>query len=568
MAQSRIHRNEPGSACTWGRLPLHFATTLLAVLGAVPCDAHAQRVPLIMQHGIRSDASTWNTADDSLRNSFPIRVERRSTSWRQPFTLQVAEIGSFLGALPDTSLAVGHSAGSLVLRQAVLGGESFKAMASIGTPHWGAPVASNVRNGTMPYIFTPVSSTLDFLSYIFFPLDGMDLQEDEALSAPMALAYVLLYYATLGLSYFDFVPSYPIWEQLSPSGSAIPRLNLGDSLAAQAQRVPTRRSIMTRINNPDDALWRLVASEDDMSLVDAMRNTLTYYSLFASLFVGGKYCYYPQYNPSKRSAAIAWADLALLVQLLDSRYCYQLFVENASAMGSMQCGASDSVVPLGNQVWGAGGYSTLRQVNGVAHAEQTKSRFVIDELRAFLLDDGGVSRCGQGPVATALVSGAFHNLVSGTSRSLQLRGLDACNVQTSQATAFQLTSSNPAVISTTVDQNGFGSLTAHAQGSVTITGIVNGKSTSFTVQVAAPAELTVSLSASPNGGFLPGDEVQLVADIVTGSPIEEITWSIGGQLVPGGASTLVMYYTTPTTITVTVRNSAGTVQSASVSIAP
>jgi pimeloyl-ACP methyl ester carboxylesterase len=106
--------------------------------------ARAQDRPVVFIHGVASDSETWREAADRLHGRLEIAPERPDVSWRSSIESQGSGLQARYGALPASTIAVGHSLGGLVARQwsrsRELGG-----LVTIGTPHRGAPIANHIN---------------------------------------------------------------------------------------------------------------------------------------------------------------------------------------------------------------------------------------------------------------------------------------------------------------------------------------------------------------------------------------------------------------------------------------
>lgn len=193
------------------------ASSAIAVGAAV---AGAQRAPTVMAHGIRSDANAWTETGSALAATLPLRVVRPSLPWRVLLTEQAGLLRDRLTTEPDTSFAIGHSNGGLVLRQAARDGRRFKALATVGSANSGAPLARNVRDGRIAGLWQPLLFHLSaiaaaYASPVQNPLPG------EQQYAP-DLDYAQFFAALVSdamLGFLDFDPRYPVWGQMYPSSA-------------------------------------------------------------------------------------------------------------------------------------------------------------------------------------------------------------------------------------------------------------------------------------------------------------------------------------------------------------
>jgi pimeloyl-ACP methyl ester carboxylesterase len=117
----------------------------VAILG-LPANASARQTKVGLAHGINSSAATWDLLrPDLLGNGFDV-PSPPTLPWESPIASQVS--GTFLPYLAGngfgpTSLLAGHSQGGLVARRASRDfSGSLKGYVTIGTPNYGAAIAS------------------------------------------------------------------------------------------------------------------------------------------------------------------------------------------------------------------------------------------------------------------------------------------------------------------------------------------------------------------------------------------------------------------------------------------
>ncbi|HEX8243721.1 MAG TPA: hypothetical protein VF541_09505, partial [Longimicrobium sp.] len=114
------------------------------------CDQVAGGQALALQHGFRSDASTWNRMRPWLQCDFYVGpVAQPSTSWSARIPSQAFELQSAVSATGGSNyIAIGHSNGGLVSRrfaQNVQYGSPglVKGVVTISSPNQGAVIAKN-----------------------------------------------------------------------------------------------------------------------------------------------------------------------------------------------------------------------------------------------------------------------------------------------------------------------------------------------------------------------------------------------------------------------------------------
>jgi pimeloyl-ACP methyl ester carboxylesterase len=384
-----------------------------------PSSASAQLQPLVMTHGIRSDASTWDNTAFQLGLAFPVSVRRYTTAWKTSYAAQANQLlGSVFVGVPDTTLAVGHSNGGLVLRQAAVSNAPLRGIATIGSPNFGAPAADAIRKNYMPDIIAPILITGQSISYVLSPPDPADPDEQWYYDYVVATGsnMVDLIEAILNLAEFD--PSFGIWNSMYPTSPFMQEINSSASLATQAQRAPIRASIRTYLNNPDEAFWRLAIAQENVVYYTATRDFATLIALEAGFFFTDKYCYRQPYQNGKCNGASLFGQLASDLQLIEGRYCYKMQLEDAAGAYAMPCFSTDAVVPIERQMWGPQGFAVPYEFQGPSHTEQPRSASVRLALEAFLQTQANVARCGEGPAYQAQIAAQSTDILPNTTTAL------------------------------------------------------------------------------------------------------------------------------------------------------
>ncbi len=445
----------------------------LMLLCAAPTgNLSAQRLPLVMQHGIRSTASTWDMFADSLTAAYPITAVRRSTTATQSQVYQASELQStILQGLPDSSAGIAHSNGGLVLRQVAMNGGHFSSLLTIGTLHSGAPTAQAVLNLSMPGIVLPIADDLALFNsyYQGYTFTSDDYFNTSLMNYTVATAVQGLFNllaSTLGFDSLD-----PLWQTMYPSSPYIMAINSLDSLQVLAQRVPSRAYVRTKISNPDLAIYRLVETEAGAANLDASFGYLEYALLEKGYQMQYDYCGYNSQDYNKCVASQFMIYTAMDVSTMGGRYCTRMMYENISVNNAVPafCGESDAVVPYERQVFPTTpNYSAPIEypVVGVSHTEQTKSPAVLQQVQLWL-GNAGVKRCGAGPAVTLTIGSAPSGFYVGQTKPLSVTRLDACS-QATTADALSATSSNASIVSTSIS-NGIVYVNAIGVGSATIT---------------------------------------------------------------------------------------------------
>lgn len=521
----------------------------------------AQRQPVVMAHGIRSDASTWDVTAPLLHNRYPVSVRRMTTEWKLDYQAQATTLNALFTTLPESTLAIGHSNGGIVLRQAAVNAAPLRGLLTIGSPNQGAPAANNVRQGRMPSVFSPIGQIGNAIYYAFFNPDPEDSYEQDLIWTAVTQASANFNFWEAVFIFMDFNPSYSIWDSMYPGSSYMLGLNSPASVGTQEAEVPIRGAIVTEIGDPQAAAWRLVYSESDAQQWMAVRDGISVSLFWGAVYLQDKYCY-QGWDPNCNNSSLLF-DLSVALFAVDFRYCRRIqeinVPDNAPAAS---CGRSDAVVPYSNQGWSD---ALAFPLIGVSHVQQTQSPAVRAAIDLWIENQAGLSRCGLGPVYDLSLVGLPAALVPSVPQNLTVHALDRCDWITAGADPVTTaSSSDQSVVSVVGTGSDFVTLVGHAPGTASIVVTKNGISRTRSVSVASNSFISAQISSStPSGSLLPGDEVTLSAIVTSGSPVVSYEWRVNGNAPTSFGETYIHYFAGAATITLTVTNAAG--QSASAS---
>jgi len=439
------------------------------------------RQPLVMAHGIRSGAETWDVAGSALFAEYPVSVSRKSTVWQASPVAQAQDLETTLMVgLPDSTLSIAHSGGGIVMRQAALDNAPMRGLLTIGSPNQGTPASIAITNGSMGTLAGRIFGNVSgfFGNWYFTPDDnifefwywGLIALNMEAIGSAVT---------NLILGAMDFDSSYDVWASYLPGGIYQQEINSETSLATQAQNVPIRGFVRTRISDPDLALFRLTFDENVSQVSRAVLYTTALSAAIGSMVIASNYCG-PNFDGRCFAAGYMGAlsyDIGTLLQ----KYCG--LSQDLGQASYADCQESDALIPFERQQWGPNGYATPYLVDGVSHTEQTKSDAVIGRMKDYLRIQGGLARCGQGAVTYVLLSFYPIPTLVGSTRTLPVVQNDACGLSTINALPVSATSSDPSILTVT-GTGPFGvTVHAHAIGDVVLTIHAAGQTQSQIVSV-------------------------------------------------------------------------------------
>lgn len=130
-----------------GKLHVRSGHMLIAILTlTIWSMPAASQQPLVLIHGLNSDASTWNVASQRLLQDENVTITTPTLSSLTTYENQASSLLAQINGVPGNAIAIGHSNGGIVARQAAADGRSWSGIITIAGPHGGAPLAANVMN--------------------------------------------------------------------------------------------------------------------------------------------------------------------------------------------------------------------------------------------------------------------------------------------------------------------------------------------------------------------------------------------------------------------------------------
>jgi pimeloyl-ACP methyl ester carboxylesterase len=356
--------------------------------------ATAQRQPVIFQHGIGSEASTWQSVADRLAGAFYLTPFRFTTGSQRTFEEQAAVYVGGAAGLPDTTFAVGHSNGGLVSREANRGGRNLRAIVTVGTLHTGAGLAGNVLNGEFSrYIgYLRGAVTLPVTTYGAYYPDSFWWNEGVN-AAQWVNAFGTFFEqlpTILGLVY------YPLLSEMTPGSNYLNTLNGAANLAREAAAVPNRIGIVSTLSDNDGVIFRTLFGPGDTWNLNADRN-LARDAFYGAYFYYVFYDNYSDYNYyEKVQNAYMWRNAGLALQRQDGDWCYLIGAYIPTLHG---CTPSDAIVPGDRQAYPQ--YTRLISQLDVAHTEETSSDVTFNTLSG-LFGSGPLRITDLGPMSGAI----------------------------------------------------------------------------------------------------------------------------------------------------------------------
>ena len=334
----------------------------VAMVIAVPGGLLAQDQPTAFVHGFNSNGGTWQAASQRLASQYKITSQQPpNLSWSATFPSQASELSSYvnnsMGAA--TPLLVGHSNGGIVSREYAKT-HAVAGIVTIGTPHSGAPLASNLT-AYGQYLFETtlvvVNAASQFITILPSPSLASALQVGFLFGTQTGPWIV----ANLGIQ-----TALPVTGQMGVS-PYIQDLNGSANAAHEAATIPNRVGIVSySAQYFTGGPFALGGSAQTAS------NTINIAALVATL---GSWYYFGTADPlssNYQETLNVAASLALAgdyLALWEPVWCAA--ISSVPLNINNVCWASDGVVPAYAQYYPLAGVPNLLKNGGPNHLKET-----------------------------------------------------------------------------------------------------------------------------------------------------------------------------------------------------
>lgn len=363
---------------------LRTLLTVFALTFSLVLTSHAQTRDVAFVHGLFGDESSWADTRSVFNQEFDIRSYNKAYDSKQSID-QIAS--GYASAIPNGSIFVGHSMGGLVSRSVFrqAGSQQVDALVTLGTPHTGAPLASNT--GAIDDV---TDDWIDDLAA------GPSYQYGSIVGG--TLAAIASEFIESAVSIFEGIVtgSYDSIQDLQP-GSAYFQ-TLGDARPNVTFAVWSKEKA--------NALWRLAdASFSDSGVetgsgIEVKEDATAYYMTMYATAQANADDYLQQYNDAAwwnpmrayywtqytywDTAAAGWYDgLEVLTTRIDKQWEEDIVgvgPTDNSGVGYFR-EVSDGVVPYSSQAPGFVGPEFRLSARGVNHLEQTNNAETRNRLR-------------------------------------------------------------------------------------------------------------------------------------------------------------------------------------------
>jgi pimeloyl-ACP methyl ester carboxylesterase len=340
------------------------ALLLSASIALAPDAVLAAGTPVVFLHGFGSQAADWKATAVWLKDRLQIKSRRPELTWRNTFEsqaheLQVESDGKY-GALPNNTIAVGHSNGGLVAREWSrlhrLGG-----IITLGTPHRGAPILPHFQDfvafegftqGLLNQVVSAFTHPSPFSSVSYSVQSALGVASDTSIDLVLWLA------GTLG-----FDAALPVAAEMAPSSSYLGDLNGSANLSREVTAAPNRVGIVSIAHNYFYAgPMRAIAPDQ----ADIWAGVL--YGTASTLLFWGNYILV-QADPSDPVALEQGFSLIHVAEHIldtDSFYCKMV-----SRADWSECRPNDGIVPDDSQRYPNAPNITIGTANdGPAHTQE------------------------------------------------------------------------------------------------------------------------------------------------------------------------------------------------------
>lgn len=218
------------------------------VLGA-PSVANAQIARgVVFQHGIWSNSQTWQQESNNLAALYVIYPFTPSTSSKDYFSTQAAQLASQVTSAGGDAVLVAHSNGGLVGRLANVPSyqnRSWGGLVTVGSPHGGAQLMASVTNGNVGNwlfgVLGHVADAVDYYANVFASHNLNDPLEIAAAIAYQQAVINLVGDALSDLATLWFNASNPVSVDMVPGSNILANvLNTQSNLGREASAIPVR----------------------------------------------------------------------------------------------------------------------------------------------------------------------------------------------------------------------------------------------------------------------------------------------------------------------------------------
>jgi hypothetical protein len=284
------------------------------------------------------------------------------------FETQSNSLQSLVAGQPADAIAIGHSNGGIVSRQANEDGRSWRGIVTIGTGHTGFPIAGNITNGLVwdwaRYIAISVSQPFYFYGQ-FYP-------DEWAWWVAARLgrwAYTFALTIPGGLAGLGFEIAAPVLGEMPPGTAYFDQnLNSAANLDRESAALGPRIGITSTVRRSYGLFFQAVAPDN------YQRYARVQYLAGGAFYAAGFYYenYVDPYDPwywEKTMNAWMWYQAGDAMFNADQDWCYLI----GAYSQVYACIQNDAVVPTWRMPY-PGGTRTV-DITGPAHIQETRDGY-------------------------------------------------------------------------------------------------------------------------------------------------------------------------------------------------
>jgi hypothetical protein len=359
---------------------MRATTRLFAVASLIALPEGAQTQRLVLLHGVNSDGGTWNELRTLLSGPGSpapgLQILSPTITWTLPITQQGSTARSAMTGFGfgPSDIAMAHSNGGVVLREAVQQGQSMKVAMTVGSPLQGAPIGNDQNTVAGLQIAAIVGAANLDVAYRYSSWWG----------GPYIIRTAQNYAGELGVGgtalagggLLFALQSAAVRQDIMSGGAAVARHNstLGPDLNAS-----NRWPIVYQLSSNAGLLWKGLRPLPPHDMVNAEQNSQFLFPLMYEYF---RDIYMDPPHPLEgwwEEGASLW--LVASGANLSAAYWW---CEAIGAASYPSCNGNDGFIPAQRQVWPGGTFGFVGS-GGVRHMDETRDvnnlGFVVDQAR-------------------------------------------------------------------------------------------------------------------------------------------------------------------------------------------
>ncbi len=335
---------------------------------------------VVFQHGIWSNDTTWMQESANLASLYLIAPFSTSTSSKELWSTQAAQLASQVTSAGSDAILLGHSNGGLIGRLAnvpTYENRSWGGLVTVGSPHGGVPLMASILDGDVGLWLSGVLEDVgDAVNYYVSVLTNQDSDDPAALYIAIADRDGVVNLAGDAFSAMGtlwLASSNPVSADMAPGSNTLANvLNAQSNLSREASAIPIRVGITSTLSSNTGVMWKGLLGENwhtAQNTADVLEAAFWAAYTAAAFYENDED---PGYQAAINGGADRWELAAVDLDGLNQDYCFFLGVGE-------QCGASDGIVPTTAQVYP--GATVSKSISGPSHTEETRSSELDAELQ-------------------------------------------------------------------------------------------------------------------------------------------------------------------------------------------